>query len=110
MPFLYCIDTDGAALSRCPVHHKQIIVGRSRSADVSIPDDHALSLEHFVLVAGASGITIRDLGSTNGTWINGRRVREQSLKPHDRILAGKSDFALEPGLATMVHEMTRTSA
>ncbi len=110
MPFLYCIHPDGSALSRCRVRHKPLVVGRSRSADVTIPEDHALSHEHFVLVQGAGGISIRDLGSTNGTWVNGRRVSEQLLIPHDRILAGQSLFALEPGLATMMNEMTKTSS
>ena len=106
MPFLYCIDPDGSARSRCRVSHRPVVIGRSKSADLTVPDDHALSHEHFVLFRQSRGICIRDLGSTNGTWINGRRITEQMLTLHDRIAAGQSLFALEPGLVTMLNELT----
>jgi pSer/pThr/pTyr-binding forkhead associated (FHA) protein len=106
MPFLYCIRADGAALSRCPVQHRALIVGRSKSADVSIAEDDWLSHEHFLIVPDERGFLIRDLGSKNGTWVNGERIAEHRLRPHERILAGRSRFALEPGLQTMVAELT----
>ncbi len=108
MPFLYRIHTDGSASSRHRVRDKPLIWDRSRSAGVTISENVALSHEHFALIPAAGGIFIRDLDSTNGTWVNGERVRKRLLLPHDRLLAGHSHFALEPGLATMMTEMTRT--
>ena len=106
MPFLYRVHADGSASSRHPLRHEPLIVGRSSPACVQIPDDVALSHEHFALIPSAGGILLRDLGSTNGTWVNGRRVHERLLLPHDRIRAGQSHFALEPGLATMINELS----
>ncbi len=88
MPFLYRIHTDGSASSRHRVRDKPLIWDRSRSAGVTISENVALSHEHFALIPAAGGIFIRDLDSTNGTWVNGERVRKRLLLPHDRLLAG----------------------
>lgn len=110
MPFLYCIHADGSALSRCPLRHKPLVVGRNESADVAVIEDAYLSHEHFQIVPDADGFFVRDLSSKNGTWVNGRRVSEHRLQPLDRIRAGRSLFALEPGLATMMEELTKVCA
>lgn len=110
MPFLYCIHADGSALSRHPVRHQPLVVGRGESAHVAVIEDEYLSHEHFEIVSEAGGFCVRDLASKNGTWVNGRRVSEHRLQPLDRIRAGRSLFALEPGLATMMEELTKVCA
>ncbi len=65
-----------------------IIVGRSGNCDVSI-EDNRMSRQHFAIAENNGMFTIEDLHTTNGTWVNGRKISGQSpLSPGDRIQAG----------------------
>lgn len=65
-----------------------IIVGRSRNCDVSIEDDR-MSRQHFAITDREGMFTIEDLHTTNGTWVNGKKISAPSpLAPGDRIQAG----------------------
>ncbi|MCC6747219.1 MAG: sigma 54-interacting transcriptional regulator [Deltaproteobacteria bacterium] len=63
------------------------IVGREPPADVPIRD-HSLSRQHarFEVIDGE--LWIEDLGSTNGTWINGARVSRSRARPGDELMLG----------------------
>ncbi|WP_165233097.1 DUF2169 domain-containing protein [Aquisphaera insulae] len=68
-------------------------VGRSHEADLSIPDDPMLSREHFAIEWAGADIRVRDLGSSNGTTLNGRKVDGSApLKEGDLIQAGRTTF------------------
>src|SRR6478752_5528283 len=73
-------------------HHDTFIVGRSRSVHCSMPEDTALSRDHFLIEISPPRCEIRDLGSTNGTFVNERRVERVRLNSGDRIAAGQSIF------------------
>jgi sigma-B regulation protein RsbU (phosphoserine phosphatase) len=61
-------------------------IGRAGENDLSYPDNPGLSRQHFVLEKEAEDWTIRDLGSKNGTFLNGKRILEKErLRPGDRI-------------------------
>jgi pSer/pThr/pTyr-binding forkhead associated (FHA) protein len=62
-------------------------LGRSRSCDLALRSPDA-SRRHAEIVLGASGWLVRDLDSTNGTFVNGERVAEHLLQPGDRIEIG----------------------
>jgi pSer/pThr/pTyr-binding forkhead associated (FHA) protein len=64
-----------------------VLIGRSRSCDLSLRSP-AASRRHAEIVLAASGWLVRDLDSTNGTFVNGERVRERLLCPGDRIEIG----------------------
>lgn len=66
-------------------------VGRDASADIQI-DDSGLSRTHFELVWDGKQAGVRDLGSTNGTQVNGRRVQQQAITADTVIHAGRTDF------------------
>ncbi|MBM3292963.1 MAG: FHA domain-containing protein [Candidatus Aminicenantes bacterium] len=68
-------------------------VGRSGDNDLVI-DDPEVSGRHLEIVATANGLTMRDLGSANGTQVNGRLVREQSLQGGDEIVLGRTTLRL----------------
>jgi hypothetical protein len=71
-------------------------VGRTEWSDVAIPDDVQLSSEHFSIECQPAGCFIRDLGSTNGTLLNGERVAELVRVQHgDQIVAGTTRFLVK---------------
>lgn len=72
--------------------HDTFIVGRSRFVHCSMPEDTALSRDHFLIEINPPRCEIRDLGSTNGTFVNERRVDRVRLLSGDRIAAGSSLF------------------
>jgi pSer/pThr/pTyr-binding forkhead associated (FHA) protein len=66
------------------------VLGRSADADVVLTDPYASDF-HMRLVAQDNGIMLHDLGSTNGTYVNGRRVTAPTrLRRGDNIQVGKT--------------------
>lgn len=66
------------------------VLGRSSEADVNLDDPYASEF-HMRLVAQDNGMVLHDLGSTNGTYVNGRRViAPTSLRRGDTIQVGKT--------------------
>src|ERR671937_187647 len=61
-----------------------VVVGRKEDCDVRL-DHKIVSKKHFVLVKSDGLLLVRDLGSTNGTRVNGTRVRRAALLPTQRI-------------------------
>lgn len=82
---------------RPPVELKagESIIGRSRTAQVQVPDS-TVSRQHARLLLGALGeVSVEDLGSSNGTIVNGNRVEgRQKLADGDRILIGDAELRL----------------
>ena len=74
--------------------HDTFIVGRSRFVHCPMPEDSALSRDHFLVEAYPPHCELRDLGSTNGTFVNNQRVARVRLAPGDRIAAGQSVFVV----------------
>jgi hypothetical protein len=71
------------------------VLGRSREADVQI-DDPNVSRKHAELRPSGASWTVRDLGSTNGVKVNGRRIQgAQSLRDGDTITIGTSDVVFQ---------------
>jgi pSer/pThr/pTyr-binding forkhead associated (FHA) protein len=63
---------------------RTLVIGRSRSCDLRLPSGDA-SRRHAEIVGTADGYLLRDLGSTNGSFVNGEPVTEHLLSPGDRI-------------------------
>jgi pSer/pThr/pTyr-binding forkhead associated (FHA) protein len=72
---------------------KQIIVGRSSELDMVLVED-MVSRKHAKITVTGGKVTIEDLGSTNGTFVNGEKVKQARLKEGDRILVGTSILKL----------------
>ena len=70
------------------------IIGRRQDCDLCIPL-MVVSRKHCELDANAGAIKIRDLGSRNGTFLNGQRIDEAQLNPGDQISVGPVRFALQ---------------
>ncbi|HEX8697965.1 MAG TPA: FHA domain-containing protein [Myxococcaceae bacterium] len=72
---------------------KQIVIGRSSELDMVLVED-MVSRKHAKIQVSNGAITIEDLGSTNGTFVNGEKVKQARLKEGDRILIGTSILKL----------------
>jgi transcriptional regulator with GAF, ATPase, and Fis domain len=75
------------------VARSRITVGRSGVNDLVLSDT-AISGTHVEFVLRDEGVLVRDLGSTNGTIINGLRIKEAWVEPGAVITVGKSEIAL----------------
>ena len=71
----------------------ELVIGRSSELDMVLIED-MVSRKHAKLTVAPEQITIADLGSTNGTFVNGEKVRRAQLKEGDRILIGTSILKL----------------
>lgn len=67
-----------------------LVMGRSDETDVVLDDPYASEF-HLRLVASEGGLMLHDLGSTNGTYVNGRRISAPTQLRHgDTIQVGKT--------------------
>ncbi|MBI3181544.1 MAG: FHA domain-containing protein [Myxococcales bacterium] len=72
---------------------RQIVIGRSSELDMVLVED-MVSRKHAKITVIGGKITIEDLGSTNGTFVNGEKIKQARLKEGDRILIGTSILKL----------------
>jgi len=82
---------DGSGRREFPLDKERVTIGRLPESDVTIPDPGA-SRSHAEIRSAEGGYTLVDLGSTNGTMVNGQRVREQQLEDGDRITIGRTSL------------------
>src|SRR5437660_9817805 len=74
-----------------PLGTDRTTIGRAPSNDVALGGDRTVSKLHAVVERYGSGFAVRDLGSANGTYVNGERVLgEQRLQPGDEVRVGES--------------------
>jgi FHA domain-containing protein len=74
-----------------------LTIGRAPNNDVSLPTDEYASSRHARIEPRRDGVWISDVGSTNGTFVNGIRLtRERRLAPGDQVRIGETDLRFEP--------------
>ncbi|AXK86365.1 FHA modulated ABC efflux pump with fused ATPase and integral membrane subunits [Nocardia farcinica] len=73
-----------------------LAIGRTTDNQIVVNDPLA-SRKHARLVAGREGLTIEDLGSANGTFVNGTRQQRAVLREGDVITIGNIDFVVQQG-------------
>jgi pSer/pThr/pTyr-binding forkhead associated (FHA) protein len=74
-----------------------LTVGRAGSNDVALPEDEFASGRHARFEPRRDGVYVEDIGSTNGTFVNGIRVtRDRRLAPGDVVRVGETDLRFEP--------------
>lgn len=72
---------------------REFVIGRGGELDIVLVED-MVSRKHAKLTLSEGKIVIQDLGSTNGTFVNGEKVRKSLLKEGDRVLIGTSILKL----------------
>ncbi len=127
------LSMDGLVLKEIPLNKERVTIGRKPQNDIQI-DNLAISGEHAAIVTILNDSFLEDLGSTNGTLVNGQPVKKHFLKNNDVVELGKyklkyindtpvaaagADFektmvlrpgALKPAVAEAAKEMSDTHA
>ncbi len=82
------LSMDGLVLKEIPLSKERTTIGRKAHNDIQI-DNLAVSGEHAVIVTIMNDSFMEDLGSTNGTLVNGNPVKKHFLQNNDIIELGK---------------------
>src|SRR5258706_882538 len=82
------LSMDGLVLKEIPLTKERTTIGRKPHNDIQI-DNLAVSGEHAVIVTILNDCFLEDLGSTNGTLVNGNTVKKHFLQNNDVIELGK---------------------
>jgi hypothetical protein len=73
-----------------------LTVGRGANNDLPLPGDEFSSARHARIEPRRDGVYVEDMGSTNGTFVNGIRLaRERRLQPGDVVRVGETDLRFE---------------
>ena len=80
--------------TRVPVQDEPVTIGRVAGCTIVL-NDESVSRRHAEVRRQGSSIVVVDLGSTNGTKVNGSGVREQQLADGDQILVGTTRLRFE---------------
>ena len=82
------LSMDGLTLKEIPLSKERTTIGRKPHNDIQI-DNLAISGEHAVIVTILNDSFLEDLGSTNGTFVNGQQVKKHFLQNGDVVELGK---------------------
>lgn len=89
-PMRYLIAVDSSDVVHV-LNRKVMSIGRTAESDLQIRASH-ISRHHARLLVGPTAVILEDLGSTNGCYVNGRRVKKQLLQNDDILMIGKTRF------------------
>jgi pSer/pThr/pTyr-binding forkhead associated (FHA) protein len=73
---------------------KTTVIGRRPDSALRIPTGD-VSRQHCEIVVSDDSVVVRDLGSSNGTYVNGKRIAETKLTPGDRLGVGPVVFVVQ---------------
>jgi pSer/pThr/pTyr-binding forkhead associated (FHA) protein len=92
---------DGVRSERLDLVADRSTIGKAVENDVSVADDATASHLHAVLERFAAGWCVTDLGSSNGTWVNGERIwASRRLRHGDEIRIGQTRLIFRDPLTT----------
>jgi hypothetical protein len=87
-PTLVVRSGGGRAGEQFPLERTQTTIGRTPDCDIFL-DDVTVSRRHAIVGKGGSAVTIEDLGSLNGTFLNRHRIERAELEHGDEVQIGK---------------------
>lgn len=79
---------DGKTVEDIPLERDKLLIGRRSANDICLRDP-SVSRRHALIVPDGNGWSIVDLGSTNGTLVNGQRIQQHVLLNRDEIKLGR---------------------
>jgi hypothetical protein len=75
---------------------RELTAGREDGLDIALPGDGYASVRHARFLCGDEADAVQDLGSTNGTFVNGSRLEGvQALRPGDVVTIGQTQLQYE---------------
>lgn len=86
-----CSESD---VSEAILGHDSVAIGRRMDNNVHL-EDPTVSSHHAEIVVDSSDTYVHDLNSTNGTYVNGKRVKKQALSHGDVIMVGQHQLLYE---------------
>lgn len=86
------VRSDGKQQS-VPLRMGKVVIGRQDDCQLRIPSAQ-ISRHHCEIVTGGAGVRVRDLGSSNGTFVNGQKVDSADLNPGDVVGVGSMLFVV----------------
>ena len=89
-------DTGEIFESEIPLDKLPLVIGRSHEAAIRV-QNRWVSRRNCEIVRIDGSLVVRDLGSKNGTLVNGQHVTEASLTPGDRLTVGMTTFVVSGG-------------
>lgn len=79
-----------------PIQDDLVTVGRDMNNPIALPDDSTISRRHAQLMRESGNLTVQDLGSSNGTYVNGSPIQAETLlQTGDTVQFGSSLFRVE---------------
>lgn len=87
-PLVFTITKDGQEIGQKEFNQRSILLGRGDAANLRVDDPKASKLHAVIDITTADEIHILDLGSTNGTKVNGEKIHRTKIKPGDEITIG----------------------
>jgi len=84
---------NSTVIKELKIDQDEVIIGRDSGNDVQI-DNVAVSREHPKIIRDQNYYFIEDLNSTNGTFINGKKINKKFLKENDEISIGKHSLQI----------------
>ena len=77
-----------------PLEEDKTILGRRQDCQLRIPTKD-VSRQHCAVIIENGTVIAKDLGSSNGTFVNGKRIAESELKAGDRLRVGPVTFVVQ---------------
>jgi len=85
------VATEGRTTQELPLRVGRVIIGRTADNDIHI-DSRFISRHHCQIITTLQGSVIEDLNSTNGIYVQGKRVRRHNLNDGDVVVVGKHEI------------------
>lgn len=79
-----------------PIINPRTVIGRAENCDLQVPL-LSVSRRQCELIVSEEDVKVKDLGSSNGTYVNNRRVNEVEVQAGDRLVIGPIVFTLQIG-------------
>lgn len=77
-----------------PITGEKVVLGRRPDCGIRVPVAD-VSRQHCEIAVTKAGLMVKDLGSSNGTYVNGKRIAESKLAPGDKLAIGPIIFMVQ---------------